>query len=88
MSDKDDDDRNWHLDKRVPIALIVALLGNIVATSWWAATASEKLATLERRIEQSAPQADRLTRVETKLENVQDTLTDIRALMLRQKPNQ
>lgn len=76
-----EDENNWHLDKKVPIALIVTLVLNIGATSWWAATASEKLASLERRIDLAAPQADRLTRVETKLENVQDSLTEIKSML-------
>ncbi len=78
-----EDDNNWHLDKRVPIALIVTLIGNIVVTSWWAATASEKLASLERRVDMSAPLADRMTRVETKIENVQDTLSEVKTMLIR-----
>lgn len=68
------EDSSWHLDKRVPIALIIVLLGNIGTTAWWAATASEKLASLERRVELAAPQADRLTRVEVKLDTLVDTM--------------
>lgn len=83
---KDQLDNNWHLDKKVPIALIITLALNIGATSWWAATASEKLASLERRIDMAAPQADRLTRVETKLENVQDSLVEIKTLLRPRSP--
>lgn len=30
----------WHLDKRVPLALIFAIMANIATTIWWAASLS------------------------------------------------
>lgn len=54
-------DANWHLDKRVPVAIIVALIMQTSGMVWWAAQASERLNSVERTIAQAAPQADRLT---------------------------
>lgn len=78
-------DANWHLDKRVPVAIIVALIMQTSGMVWWAAQASERLNSVERTIAQAAPQADRLTRVEVKLEAVQDGITEIKAI-LRKEP--
>lgn len=74
-------DADWHLDKKVPIALIVAILVQTGGMVWWGATTSERLSAVERRVETAAPQADRLTRVETKLEAVTDGITEIKTIL-------
>jgi len=45
------DDRQWHLDKRVPIALIFAIMMQTAAAVWWAAGISERMNQIERRQE-------------------------------------
>jgi hypothetical protein len=82
----EDSDRNWHLDKRVPIALIVTIALQTGSFIWWAASVSERVNTLERRAEQTAPQADRLTRVEVKIESIQEGITEIKRLIRRETP--
>jgi hypothetical protein len=79
------EDGRWHLDRRVPIALIVAMVIQTGGIVWWAASASERLAALEKKVDSTAPQADRLTRVEVKLDVVQDNLGEIKRL-LQQRP--
>lgn len=37
------DDQAWHLDKRIPIALIAATVAQTVALVWWAATLSSQV---------------------------------------------
>ena len=41
----------WHLDRRVPVALILALLIQGAGGVWWASTTSERLEQVERRLE-------------------------------------
>lgn len=92
----DDADRSWHLDKRVPIALIVAMLAQIGTFVWFASGLSHRVDTLERDavttravIDRDAslriPQADRLTRVEVKLETIQEGITEIKRV-IQQRP--
>lgn len=78
-------DTAWHLDKKVPIALIMTLLVQTGGIVWWGATTSERLNTLERKADQAATQPERLTRVETKLESVQDGILEIKSI-LRKEP--
>lgn len=40
----------WHLDKRVPIALIVTLVLQTAGMVWWAAQLSSSVANHDRRI--------------------------------------
>lgn len=80
-----ENDAAWHLDKKVPIAMILAILMQTAGIVWWGATASERLNALERRADAVAPQAERLARVETKLEAVQDGILEIKSI-LRKEP--
>lgn len=41
----------WHLDKRVPIALIFAIMIQSAGGVWWASAMNERMAQVERRIE-------------------------------------
>jgi len=78
-------DDQWHLDKRVPIALILALALQSGTFVWWASSLSERVNTLERDRMATAPQGDRLTRVEVKIEAVQEGITEIKRL-IRKEP--
>jgi hypothetical protein len=71
-------DATWHFDKRVPVAIIFSIACQTAGVIWWGATASERLSALERKVEMTAPQADRLTRVEVNIEAIKDSLTEIK----------
>lgn len=43
-------DEPWHWDKRVPIALILAILGQTVAAVWWAASLAAQVTDHTRRV--------------------------------------
>ena len=77
-------DKRWHLDKRVPLALIFALFCQTIAAAWWASNTDSRLSVLEKRVDAAAPQADRLTRVEVKLETVQDGIDEIKRILRKQ----
>lgn len=51
-------DNHWHLDKRVPLALIFALALQGAGGVWWASTANERLAQVERRLESFATRSE------------------------------
>lgn len=82
----DDDKRweeQWHLDRKVPIAVIVTILIQSGVFVWWASDANSRLGAVEKRLEASAPQADRLTRVEVQLDAVKEGISDIKAMLRR-----
>lgn len=54
----------WHLDKRVPIALIVTIVMQSMAAVWWAATMQERMESLEKMISGQASTESRLVRLE------------------------
>lgn len=40
----------WHLDRRIPIALILAIIGQTAGAVWWASTISGTVADHARRV--------------------------------------
>jgi hypothetical protein len=74
-------EREWHLDKKVPIALILTLAFQTAAIVWWAASISARVDTLEQRTIAAAPQAERIVRLETKLDGVIDKIAEIKGLV-------
>lgn len=76
-----DDDTKWHLDKKVPIAMIVTIAMQTAGFVWWAASLSERVNTLERDALRSAPYAERIVRLETKMESIADGIQEIKRLL-------
>jgi len=84
MSTKDDDaESSWHLDKKVPITLILAILAQTFTFGWWGASTGARIDHLERQATQSAPQGERIIRLETKLDGVAEAIADIKILIRR-----
>lgn len=43
-------DHQWHLDKRVPLALIVTIIIQSAGVTWWASQMNERMIQVERRL--------------------------------------
>lgn len=81
------EDGKWHLDKKVPLALIFAILVQTVVVVSWLSTLGERVNNLERSRDATAPQSERLTRVEVKIEGIQATTERIERLIRREPQN-
>lgn len=68
----------WEIDRHVPVALIFTMLVQAGGIVWWAAGINGRMAQVEKHIERTSGQADRLTRVETKVDGIADTLIEIK----------
>ena len=73
--------KHWTIDKRVPLALILTISIQTCGIVWWASGLTTRVEQLERQAQATAPQADRLTRVEVRLDNVVDGISEIKALL-------
>jgi hypothetical protein len=75
MNDRDPATHSWHLDKRIPVALIltfgITLAGQTGAALWWAATTSGRLTAVENSVQNSV--TSRLNRIEDKLDRLMET---------------
>jgi hypothetical protein len=77
------DDRQWHLDKKVPLALIMTIIGQTVVAAWGASNLWTRVGELERQMQIAAPQFERIIRVETKVDGITGSLSEIKALINR-----
>ena len=91
------DDGNWHLDKKVPISIIAALVLNASAGVWYAAKMDNRVGNLEgttARLETTQQESShtandnntRLIRVEDKLDNLVSSLQDLKNRFTGQRP--
>lgn len=69
--------RQWHLDKRVPLALIITLATQTVIFGFWLGQMSNSVATLQDQVRLLGSYQERLTRVETRVDNANDMLARI-----------
>jgi hypothetical protein len=67
----------WHLDKKVPIALIVTLFIYGGTFLWWASGITHRIQAIEAAVSQSADQQGRIIRLETQYDSIAKALTRI-----------
>jgi hypothetical protein len=84
--ERGDEDTKWHLDKKVPIALILTILGQTVVMTWWAASLSQRVDALERNAAAAVPRLESVIRLEAKMDLVNSTLQELKALANRRAP--
>ena len=82
---RQDDDQHWSLDKRVPLALIIAILMQTAAALWWAASLNARVEQLERQAIVAAPNVERIVRLETKMDAIFASLAEIKLIVQRQR---
>ncbi|MBX3495910.1 MAG: hypothetical protein KF769_06690 [Parvibaculum sp.] len=77
------DEKHWHLDRRVPIAVILTLLLQSCAALVWAGSASERLSTLEMRAARIDEMVERTARLEERARGASEALARIEARLER-----
>lgn len=74
-------DSQWHLDKKVPLAMIMAFVIQSVTFIWigatWKQSIDSRIDILERSDAERKPQEARLIRLEERLINMADLLNKI-----------
>lgn len=83
MEIEDPASERWHLDKRVPIAIIAALMLQFAGVVAWGTQMAARVSQLEQIAESFREDRDRLIRIETdvtaidrRLERMEDRLLD------------
>lgn len=69
---------DWHLDKKVPIAIIFTLAVQLGTAIWWSAKLDSRVAVLEIQAKQQSNLAERVVRLETLLESINNNLEEIK----------
>jgi len=80
----------WHLDKNVNIAFVSGLVIQTAAVIWWASAvnvrveaAERAIAAVEKKLEVVSLQAERLIRVETKMDGVNAAISEVKEILRR-----
>lgn len=85
----DKSDEQWHFDRKIPLALMISIAIQTAGVVWFGAKIDARVEALEKSSSISLPttseQGTRLTRVETRLEAVQDGISEIKSI-LRKEP--
>ena len=78
---------HWHISRGIPVALIISMLlmivGQTATGAWWASGIDKRMEEVEKIQAQTAPQAERLTRLEEKVVAVQAGVNRIEALLTK-----
>ena len=74
-------DTGWHLDRRVPIALILVILTQTAGGAWWAASTSARVDANAKAVvkvdDETQDIPERLARIETQQEYLIETVRRI-----------
>ena len=74
-------DRSWHLDKRVPLVMIFTILIQTGTFIWFAAGLFNRVEVLERQAVEYRPNIERIIKLETRMESIQDGISEIKSLI-------
>jgi hypothetical protein len=66
--------QDWHLDRRVPLALVLALVMQAVSALLWAGAASERIAALETQAATNQVLLERTARLEVETAYIRASL--------------
>jgi hypothetical protein len=81
-------DEHWVLDKKIPLALIGAIILQGFVALWWAAGMNNRVEVLERQAVSTAPMSERLVKLETKFDAAIETLAEIKVILRSPRPEQ
>lgn len=71
----------WHVEKKVPVALIAVVLAQTFAIAWWGSAMTTRVELLERQATISAAQGERIVRLEEKISGIQQGISEIKAMI-------
>lgn len=69
--------QHWTIDKRIPIAVIVAIISQTAAGIWWAATTDSRVSTLEDKAEQQQTYDTRIQSLERDMPVIREKIQNI-----------
>lgn len=76
---------SWHIEKGVPLALIVTIAVQTASMIWWAAGINGRVDNLEKQVAAASWQSERIIRIDERLNSVQSNVSDIKNLLQTSK---
>ena len=66
--------QRWHLDRRIPLALIVAIIMQTFGFGWWMSAITGRIDTLEKTAIKQEVAYERLIRIDEQVSNIRELL--------------
>lgn len=80
----------WKVDKHIPLVLVMTIVGGILVQTftfgWWMSKMDSRITMLEQQVTLSAPQADRITRLEDKTDFLVSGVNDLKNMLRDRLP--
>lgn len=76
---------HWKFDLNIPVAILGAFALQTGTAIWWASSINSRVDLIERQQTMAAPQSDRLTRVEVKLDALTDAVKEVKDFLRQQQ---
>ena len=77
----DNRDSQWHLDKRVPVALIITMLSGYAGGIWWISEMNSRMNNIERAQLQSSGDSGQIIRFDERLRSIERVITRLEAYL-------
>lgn len=71
----------WHLERGIPIATLLAMVVQTGAVVWWASGIDNRVAALEKNNSSTAWQAEKIIRMDEKLNGVQSSISELKTVL-------
>lgn len=76
-----EDDSRWQLDRRIPLALILAIVAQSFVAGGAIATLYGRVSSLEEKMAATAPLITQVARLETKFDAMKEDVGEIKSLV-------
>ncbi len=72
MNNQDNKDNQWHLDKKVPISLILAIALQTGAAIWWVSAVDARVAALELKAAKAEAALSEVVQLRARVDSIYD----------------
>lgn len=79
-------DNSWHLDKRVPIALIFTMLVQFAAGIWWVADINGRVNYIERERDRNSNLSGEIIQIKEQLRGIERVIGRLETYLDRRQP--
>lgn len=74
-------ERQWTLDKHIPVAMLIALFLQTAGAVWWAASITGRVGALEQQNTTLVPLTAAVAKVEATVSDMRDDMKDIKSTL-------
>jgi hypothetical protein len=77
--DEEKEDKHWHLDKRVPLAILLAIFLQTAGVFYWGGQLETRVSNIEARLAQTQDVSQRMSRLEEGISWIKQAITQLQS---------